>query len=118
MSNAGDTIEDLKQRLREELRELKELSAEAQDAADIVKLDQTKVGRLSRVDALQKQAMSQETARRRLAAIKSTNEALQRIERGEYGRCTDCGDSINPQRLQHDPAVALCIVCAQRREDA
>ncbi|MGB1088279.1 MAG: TraR/DksA family transcriptional regulator, partial [Alphaproteobacteria bacterium] len=43
----------------------------SRDAARTVELDQSKVGRLSRMDALQGQAMAQETERRRQAGLKA-----------------------------------------------
>ena len=55
------------------------------DAASPVELDQTRVGRLSRMDALQGQAMSQETQRRREQELRRIAQALQRIEQGEFG---------------------------------
>jgi RNA polymerase-binding protein DksA len=44
-----------------------------------------------------------------------TKEALQRIEDGTYGRCTNCGEFILPERLEALPAAPLCINC-QRQE--
>jgi hypothetical protein len=45
--------------------EIEQLNTDSKDAAGTVALDQSKVGRLSRMDALQAQQMAQETARRR-----------------------------------------------------
>ena len=93
---------------------LAELGAE--DAAGAagqktVELDQQAVGRLSRMDALQNQAMAQAQARRRQAERAKIHAALKRIETGEYGYCTDCGEDIAPARLAADPAIALCAEC-------
>lgn len=85
------------------------------DAAATVELDQTRVGRLSRMDALQGQAMSQETQRRREQELRRIAQALQRIEQGEFGECTHCGDMIAAGRLTIDPSVSLCIACANRQ---
>ncbi|MCW8906327.1 MAG: TraR/DksA family transcriptional regulator [Sedimenticola sp.] len=88
----------------------------AQQGTDTVTLDQTRVGRLSRMDALQQQAMSQENSRRRALELKRTGQALSRIKEGEYGYCVECGEAIAPNRLQIDPATPLCIECASRGE--
>jgi DnaK suppressor protein len=91
-----------------------ELTAAAADtdAASIVELDQTRVGRLSRMDAMQAQAMAQESGRRREAMLVAIDLALGRIEADEYGLCNDCDELINPKRLDFDPTVRRCIKCA------
>ncbi len=72
------------------------------------------MGRLSRMDALQGQAMSQETQRRRVQELHHIAAALQRIERNEFGECAHCGEMIAEGRLSINPAVTLCIVCADK----
>nr|NIR61407.1 TraR/DksA family transcriptional regulator [Gammaproteobacteria bacterium] len=80
-----------------------------------VELDQQSVGRLSRMDALQVQAMAQETSRRRAAELRRIAAALARMEEGEYGYCVECGEEIAVRRLELDPATPLCINCASGR---
>jgi len=87
-----------------------------QQAEEIVELDQTRVGRLSRMDAMQAQAMSQETGRRRRQLLVAIDAALKRIKTSEYGDCFECGDTINPRRLEADPSTKFCISCAQALE--
>ena len=82
----------------------------------MVELDQSRVGRLSRMDAMQAQAMSLETGRRRRQYLAEVDAALKRIEETEYGDCFECGDLIHPGRLEADPAVRLCISCAEALE--
>ena len=94
---------------REELLRLVDSSAEARRT---VELDQSRVGRLSRMDALQSQAMSVETDRRRKVEL-GRIEALGRIEDGDYGDCVGCGEAIAPQRLALHPTTPVCIDCAQ-----
>lgn len=48
--------------------------------------------------------------------IAHIDKALQRIDKGDYGLCTQCGEAIDPARLQAIPAVAFCIDCARRNE--
>ena len=95
---------------REELERDSEATAEARKP---VELDQTIVGRLSRMDALQVQAMQVETARRRRLELKRIEAALNRIDNGEFGYCAICGEDIEPKRLKHDPTVPACITCAK-----
>ena len=80
-----------------------------------VELDQQMVGRLSRMDALQIQAMAKETSRRRAGELRRIAAALARIEEGEYGYCVECGEEIAVRRLELDPAAPLCINCASGR---
>ncbi|PRY25336.1 TraR/DksA family transcriptional regulator [Aliiruegeria haliotis] len=82
-------------------------------ARQIVELDQSSTGRLSRMDALQHQAMAQAQLRRRAGERLRLQAALARLEDGEYGFCTDCGESIAPARLQVDPALARCADCTR-----
>ncbi len=82
------------------------------DSRDTVELQQDSVGRLSRMDALQQQAMAHATARRRVAQRARIEAALVRLDKGEWGWCTACGNEIAEKRLAHDPSVALCLECA------
>lgn len=96
--------------MREELAKLAD--AHEADRAP-VELDQTMVGRVSRMDALQGQAMAQEVARRRETEIKRIDAALKRMDEGDYGYCVSCGEEIAVRRLELDPAAATCIDCAR-----
>lgn len=96
-------------RRRQELDEEDRISAA--DRAPVT-LDQDSVGRLSRMDAMQVQAMALAAERRRQAERQRIEAALKRLEDGEWGYCLACGDEIAPARLEHDPSVAQCIQCA------
>ena len=91
---------------------LEETSAQSATSRQTVELDQTAVGRISRMDALQGQAMAVETERRRGVEIARIDAALARMAAGEYGYCVTCGEEIAAQRLDLDPAAAVCIACA------
>lgn len=77
-----------------------------------VELDQEAVGRLSRMDALQVQAMAEAQARRRSAARDRIRAALGRLDEGEFGYCLGCGEEIAEKRIEHDPSLTHCINCA------
>lgn len=96
--------------------DLQKVAGTASEAAGTVKLDQSRVGRLSHMDALQAQAMSQESNRRREQELHRTASAMRRLEEGEYGFCMECSKSIARNRLEADPCAALCIDCASRAE--
>jgi len=84
----------------------------AAGSARPVELDQSRVGRLSRMDALQGQAMAKETERRRGMELQRIASALARIEDEDFGYCVSCGEEIPLKRLELDPAVTTCITCA------
>ncbi len=78
-----------------------------------VTLDQQSVGRLSRMDALQVQAMAQAEEDRRQQRLRLITAALSRLDEGEYGYCMTCGTDIPEKRLKVDPAAAQCVDCAK-----
>ena len=109
-------IETFRQQLLALQEDLSALKTSGEDAARVVELDQTSVGRLSRMDALQGQAMSQEQGRRRGLELQKIKAALRRIESGDYGYCLACDEPVAIKRLTLDPAATLCIDCARARE--
>lgn len=112
----NEEIQHLKTSLMENREILVTTIAGENESAKTVELDQSKVGRLSRMDALQGQAMSQETKLRHEEGLRKTLSALSRIESGDYGYCLQCGESISAARLEVDPAATLCITCASLAE--
>jgi DnaK suppressor protein len=106
-------IEDIKRRLEARKAELERVSESADESRRTVELDQTRQGRLSRIDALQGQEMSKAAERRRQLELKRIESAFQRMRDGEYGYCVTCGDEIALKRLQADPTTPLCIDCAE-----
>lgn len=109
-------LASFKRHLLELQQELTSLEKTGADAAQTVELDQTRVGRLSRMDALQGQAMSREMGRRRQIELQKIAAALRRLEKGEFGYCVRCEEAIALQRLEHDPGASLCIRCASESE--
>lgn len=93
-----------------------QLAAQAGQDGSAIELDQSRVGRLSRMDAMQGHELSLEARRRSLADIKRIDAALLKIEQGEFGECEECGEPIAPARLEIDPAAKLCIDCARALE--
>jgi len=107
-------LDDVRQKLRQARQALIEEDALAEADRAPVTLDQESVGRLSRIDAMQVQAMALAQARRRQAKRAAIDAALARIDQGEYGFCLTCGEEIAAARIAHDPAVTTCIECARR----
>jgi DnaK suppressor protein len=78
-----------------------------------VELDQARVGRLSRMDAMQQQAMSQAVARLTDMERQRIQSALGRMDSGDYGYCVLCDETIAEGRLRFDPSILTCISCAK-----
>lgn len=116
-----------------QLKELKEILLVMQDetldslqlvanTAQPIKLDQNKVGRLSRMDAIQGQAIAQASTQRQKQKLTLIVKALDRLEKSkgkvltDYGRCEECDEWIAIGRLKVDPMAQCCINCAQKLE--
>ncbi|MDU8926439.1 TraR/DksA C4-type zinc finger protein [Alisedimentitalea sp. MJ-SS2] len=110
MNNAE--LSRFRQLIETRLAELRNENTLGQDGQKTVELDQQSVGRLSRMDALQNQAMARATQARRDAEDSCLRAALTRMDEDEFGYCEDCGEEIAPGRLAFDPAVTRCISCA------
>ena len=108
-------LDTARKRLEARKHELERHSALSKQARDTVTLDQQSVGRLSRMDAMQQQAMAEATERARGAELSRIKAALQRVAKGEYGDCLDCGAEISDKRLEIDPSAVLCIECSAKR---
>ena len=111
MAKSGD--ESTRQILLKRKDELHAAHVATADDRAAVELDQSKVGRLSRMDALQAQAMSQALDLRREAELRRIDAALERLDDGDYGYCVTCGDEIELGRLELDPSVSQCASCAR-----
>ncbi len=104
----------LRQALLARKEEIEQLNRAGEDATGTVTLDQSKVGRLSRMDAMQAQQMAQETARRRQQQLQKIEGALRRMDADDYGYCHICGEEISDARLDFDPASTRCVQCADQ----
>ena len=98
--------------LQKELDALARASGATTEDRRPVELDQQSVGRLSRMDALQGQAMAAALEARRAGRSRAIAAALARMNEGEFGYCEDCGEPIALKRLELDPTVTRCISCA------
>lgn len=110
----ADMVAALRARLLAERDELLAASRAAAEGRAPVTLDQQSVGRLSRMDALQGQAMAQAVEQRRALALKQIAATLARMDEGSYGECVICGEDIAPARLELDPKTPTCLACARR----
>jgi DnaK suppressor protein len=106
----------LKKRLETRRAELLKAQHETEADRSTVLLDQTTVGRLSRMHAIQEQATAIATGRKREEELARIDAALQRMADGEYGYCVVCGEEIDERRLELDPSLPNCIDCARKAQ--
>lgn len=113
MSTPPDlNVDAFRLRLNQRKEELSALSEAAGDKRKPVELDQQSIGRLSRQDALQQQAMANAMEARRAAELQKIDAALFRMDEGEFGCCVECGEMIAEKRLDIDPTATHCASCA------
>lgn len=114
MENQID-LKKMRNRLKEQEKELSDRVEEEREKAapnslanpnrsDLASDYSYRARRLSMLEQLEEQ-------------LEETQQALKRIDEGEYGQCMKCGNSILPERLEALPSAELCIDC-QRLETA
>lgn len=109
--------DELRQDLEDKKASLEQSIAAAKEATETVKLDQTLMGRVSRVDALQQQAMAIATHQQQLQELKQVEQALEKFDEDEYGYCESCDEVIAFKRLKIKPESIYCIQCQSRLEE-
>ncbi|WP_298844672.1 TraR/DksA C4-type zinc finger protein [uncultured Roseobacter sp.] len=100
-------------RLHDELRAISQAGDQTGADRRPVMLDQQSVGRLSRMDALQGQAMALAMQGRRDNRARAITTALERLASGAFGWCDECGEFIGVKRLDLAPTVLCCVGCAR-----
>ncbi len=109
----GPDLKAARRRLDEKKRDLETMSALSEAARAPVALDQQSVGRLSRMDAMQQQAMAEASERARQRDLVRIEMAERRIASGGYGFCEECDEEIPDGRLAIDPMATHCVRCAR-----
>ena len=99
--------------LDRELAKLERSMRMTDEAARPVELDQSAVGRLSRMDSIQNQGLTRNLQERERATFGLIAAALRRIEEGRYGACTECGAELPFERLLVFPEAPTCAGCAR-----
>jgi DnaK suppressor protein len=62
------------------------------------------------------QSMRMRLRNRESLYIKKVEEALRRIEDGNFGECEECGEDIELRRLEARPTATLCVACKEEEE--
>lgn len=108
---SSEQLEKLRVIIVEEIRNLEILLQS--DADKAVELDQEKVGRLSRIDAMQHQKMAEVTLRKGAEKLVRYRNVLQMLEQetDEFGYCVQCDELIPFKRLCLRPESRICVPC-------
>jgi DnaK suppressor protein len=107
-------LQALKKKLLAHRQDILNDAASSEASRQPVQLDQTSIGRLSRIDSIQFQSMALETDRRRQVELQQIKAALKRIDEDDFGECKICGAFIKAMRLEINPSATICIDCANR----
>lgn len=110
-------FEYFRQRLLDEIAQLDVSMQEAQGAMSTVVLDQTSVGRVARMDAMQQQAMAQALHERMKVSHRRLQAALNRINAKTFGICCQCEEELDSQQLSKDPAAVFCLACIAEKSN-
>jgi DnaK suppressor protein len=113
MSDRSDLdLKSIRGILERERAEILDLSDTTEEERRPVELDQQSVGRLSRMDAMQVQAMSKALDVRRQGRLGIIETTLRRLENDDFGYCEICDEAIPAKRLEIDPSARRCVKCA------
>ena len=108
-----EELERFRALLLERKSEIESCLDSSAEAARPVELDGASIGRITRADALQQQAMAKATKNRMQLELQRIDAALRRIDGGTYGVCLRCEEPIPSRRLEVDPGATLCVNCAR-----
>ena len=106
-----DQVIELRTELQRQLIRLEQSMRVTEKALQTVELDQTAVGRLSRIDSLQNQSLSKGLREREVVRLSQLREAISRIEKETFGLCIACGGEIPYERLFVFPEAPACGEC-------
>lgn len=114
MNHLSDSqVAELREELDRQLTRLERSMIVTEEAARPVQLDQTAVGRLSRMDEMQNQALTKNLHEREQIKAAMLTQALERLDAGTYGACLDCAGPIPFERLMVFPETPSCGHCGE-----
>lgn len=107
-----DEQETFRLLLEERIQEAKAEIAKGREDTRPISPDAS-IGRLSRLDSMQMQQMALGAQRRQQMLLVRLEEALNRLNQGNFGRCLQCDKDIAGERLRYQPDAVLCMACAR-----
>jgi len=110
--------QELRLVLQSNKTKLEQQLLDAESATGVVILDQSSVGRVSRVDAMQQQSMAVSTRAKAEASLRKILKALKRMEAEDFGYCGQCDEPIQFNRLKVQPQASHCLKCQDQLDQA
>ena len=110
--------QELRLVLQSNKTKLEQQLLDAELATGVVILDQSSVGRVSRVDAMQQQSMAVSTRAKAEASLRKVLKALKRMEAEDFGYCGQCDEPIQFNRLKVQPQASHCLKCQDQLDQA
>lgn len=108
-----DQLELFQQRLLEAKTAAENLLGSTAGDKRPVEASGSTIGRLSRMDAIQVQAMSQMSRRQLDIRLQQIVNALAALDSGKYGLCRQCKEPIGLPRLEALPEAPFCLDCQE-----
>jgi DnaK suppressor protein len=99
----------------ERMAELEREISAMEDSARPVEPDNA-IGRLTRLEAMGAQGVSDAALRSMKAELGRLRYAAEKVESPDFGECVVCGEDIPVKRLMVKPDAATCVRCAERGE--
>ncbi|HSL83211.1 MAG TPA: TraR/DksA C4-type zinc finger protein [Thermoanaerobaculia bacterium] len=109
-------IESFRQRLLAAKAAAEALLARTAEDSRPIEASGSAIGRLTRMDAIQVQAMGQMSRAQLEVRLRQIDAALDSIAAGTYGLCRQCKGPIARQRLEALPEAPFCLDCQERFE--
>ena len=109
-------LQEIKQSLLARYHSLQSQLAETGES-EVVELDQSRMGRLSRIDAIQRQQMAKKQRNRMKLELQEAATALRQLENcpQDFGYCEECDDLLPIQRILSRPETRYCVSCLRLR---
>lgn len=108
-------LAELVRDLRDSKTELRRLLRVSKEGAKTVAVTDP-IGRLTRMDALQQQAMAKANRASYDHRLRLVEAALKMVDAGEYGSCRSCEEPVGYRRLKARPETPYCLDCQQEKE--
>jgi len=105
-------MEDIKLRIIQEIQKTEQLIKDYKDMTQPVSPDSA-IGRISRMDAINNQSVTQASLRQAEDKLKKLNIVLSKIGEKDFGLCFKCRQSIPLARILFRPESIYCVNCAK-----
>ena len=105
--------ENLRKKIEKVIVETKEKVAQLEVETQPI-APENSIGRISRMDAINNKSVAEAALRSAKAKLSKLKLALSSVDQPDFGKCSRCGNAIQPGRLMYMPESTQCIRCAGR----